>query len=254
MRPHPFSALIAEEPESGSYPEPMATGRAQFGPVTIAWTDAAASAPPSPRVLERLGEQQMRKYAALRGDAAKRFLAGRSLLADLIEELTDVADLGFTTTCERCGADHGRPRLERAPVEVSLSYAGSVVAVAAARQTDAAAVGVDIEREPSEGPLTPLRDLERLFAPAEAPDTQGWTLIEAALKADGRGVTVDLAQVKVGEIGTGRLRGSRAVRIPSRDSGDAGVDAGVDAGAIAGPSGFVLSAAMVPAAGERHPA
>jgi len=47
----------------------------------------------------------MRKYAALSGDAAQRFLAGRSLLADLIEELTDVADLGFTTTCERCGAD-----------------------------------------------------------------------------------------------------------------------------------------------------
>ena len=78
------------------------------------------------------------------------------------------------------------------------------------------------------------------------PDTEGWTLLEAALKADGRGVAVDLAEVQIGAIGTGGLAGSRAVRIPGR------VDA-ADAGVIAGPAGFVLSAAMVPAAGERHP-
>ena len=41
--------------------------------------------------------------------------------------------------------------------------------------------------------------------------------------------------------------GARAVRIPGRlDS--------VDAAVIVGPPGFVLSAAMVPAARERHPA
>jgi 4'-phosphopantetheinyl transferase len=223
----------------------MATGRAQFGPVHVAWTDAAASAPPSHDVLERLGSQQMRRYAALSGDAARRFLAGRALLVDLADELADDADLALTTTCERCGADHGRPRMERAPVAVSLSYAGSVVAVAVAPHTDAATVGVDIEREPREGSLTPLRDLEPLFAPAKAPDMQGWTLIEAALKADGRGVRVDLAQVRVGDVGSGRLTASRAVGIPNRGS--------IDAGVLAGPSGFVLSAAMVPAAGERHP-
>ena len=224
----------------------MATGRAQFGPVRAAWTDAAASAPPSLRVLERLGAQQMRRYAALSGDAARRFLIGRALLADLVAELVGDVDLGVTTTCDRCGADHGRPRMEHAPVAVSLSYAGSIVAVAAARQTDAAAVGVDIERAPSEGSRTALRDLAPLFAPADAPDTQGWTLIEAALKADGRGVRVDLAQVRVGEAGSGRLTASRAVWIPGGDS--------IDAGVLAGPSGFVLSAAMVPAAGERRPA
>ena len=87
----------------------------------------------------------------------------------------------------------------------------------------------------------PLRDLGPLFAPAPAPDIQDWTLIEAALKADGRGITVDLAEVRVGEIGSGRLAGSRAIRLPGR------VDT-VDARAVASPSGFVLSAAMVPAA------
>lgn len=224
----------------------MTVGRAEFGPVRIAWADAAASPARDPEILERLGDAQVRRHAALSGIAARRFLGGRALLAGLIGELTDARDLGFTTACDRCGAEHGRPRLERAPVVVSISYAGSIVAVAAARRTDAAAVGVDIEREPAGGARTPLRELAPLFAPAPAPDTQGWTLLEAALKADGRGTAVDLAEVHIGQVGTGRLAGSRAVRIPGR----AGA---VDVGLIPGPPAFVLSAAMVPAAGERHP-
>ena len=223
-----------------------ASGRAEFGPVRIAWTDAAASVPPSRSILERLGEQQARRHALLRGVAARRFLAGRALLIEVAEQLTDPTDLAFTTTCERCGADHGRPRFERAPVAVSVTYAGSVVAVGAARIADAAAVGVDIERAPAAGQRGPMRDLDRLFAPAPAPDIQDWTLIEAALKADGRGITVDLAELRVGETGSGRAAGSRAIRIPGR------VDA-VDAQVLPGPSGFVLSAAMVPAAGAQPP-
>ena len=218
-----------------------ASGRAEFGPVRIGWTDAAASAPPPQSILGRLGEQQLRRHAALEGVAARRFLAGRALLIKLAEQLTDVTDLALTTTCVRCGADHGRPRFEHAPVAVSVSYAGSVVAVAAASTADAAAVGVDIERVQAAGPGVPLRDLGPLFAPAPAPDIQDWTLIEAALKADGRGITVDLAEVRVGEIGSGLRAGSRAIRVPGR------VDI-VDARAIASPLGFVLSAAMVPAA------
>ena len=224
----------------------MTVGRAQFGPIRIAWTDAAASPAPDPEILERLGDAQVRRHASLSGGTAHRFAVGRTLLVSLIREITDAAELGFTTTCERCGAEHGRPRLERVPVAVSISSAGSVVAVAAALQTDAGAVGVDIERAPADGADTQRGELAALFAPAPPPDTEGWTLLEAALKADGRGVAVDLAEVQIGAIGTGGLAGSRAVRIPGR------VDA-LDAGVIAGPAGFVLSAAMVPAAGERHP-
>jgi 4'-phosphopantetheinyl transferase len=197
-------------------------------------------------VLERLGEQQVRRHTLLNGVAAQRFLVGRALLVEVVEQLTDVTDLAFTTTCERCGADHGRPRFERAPVAVSVSYAGGVVAVAAARIADAAAVGVDIERAPTVGQRVPMRDLAPLFAPALAPDMQGWTLIEAALKADGRGIAIDLPDVRVGETGSGRLAGSRAIRLPDR------VDT-VDAGVIAGPADFVLSAAMIPAAAEQPP-
>lgn len=225
---------------------PVSVRRAEFGPVRIAWTDtsAAASAVSSARMAEVFGEQQRRRHAALSGTAAQRFLVGRGLLAILIGELTHgagIADLGFTTTCERCGADHGRPRLEGLPIAVSISHAGDMVAVAAASQADAAAIGIDIERVPSGGAHQRLSELAPLFAPAPAPDTEGWTLLEAALKADGRGLRVDVSQVQVGEIGTGRWAQSRAVRIAGR--GDP-----VDAGTVAGPGGFVLSAATIPAA------
>ncbi|SFR92310.1 4'-phosphopantetheinyl transferase [Microbacterium sp. cf046] len=224
----------------------MVAGRAEFGPVRIAWIDAAASAPPPSSVLQRLGEEQVQRHERLHGIEAQRFLAGRWLLVGLIAELTDVPDVGFTTTCERCGAEHGRPRLEKSSVAVSVSYAGSLVAVAAARQADAAAVGVDIEPEPNGGAHRPLQDLAALFAPAEPPDTEEWTVIEAALKADGSGLAVDLSEVRVGAVGGGRTPSSRAVRIPQRAES-------LEAETIPGPAGFVLSVAMAPATGG-HPA
>ncbi|MGZ8803834.1 MAG: hypothetical protein ACXWZG_00850 [Microbacterium sp.] len=220
----------------------MAAGVGTFGPVRVAWADAADVGAIPLDVLEAFGAQQVRRYASLTGDAAHRFLVGRAMLSDLIADLTDQPDLGFTSTCDRCGADHGRPRLERAPIAVSVSYTGSMVAVAAARHADAAAVGVDIEQVPIAGARSRLTDLAALFAPAPPPDIEGWTLIEAALKADGRGVTIDLSEVEVS--GSGRVPGSRAVRIPGRNDA-------VAAAVIAGPSGFVLSAATVPAA--EHP-
>jgi 4'-phosphopantetheinyl transferase len=226
----------------------MKVGRGEFGPVRLAWADT--SAPEAVRWTEAdlhaLGDQQLRRYRSLGYADARRFLVGRGLLVELIGELHGGHDLGFTTTCERCGADHGRPRLERTPVGVSVSYAGSLVAVAAARHRDAAGVGVDVEREPGDGAQTPLH-LGALFSPAPSPDVAGWTLIEAALKADGRGVAVDFGEVQIGAIGSGRLPASRAVRLPGRADG-------VDAAIVPGPAGFVLSAAMVPAVWERHPA
>lgn len=226
-----------------TYRGAMEAGRAEVGPVRVAWIDAAEYVAPSPRVLSRLGRAQVRRYELLRGTAAQRFLAGRWLLLELIDAITEVADVGFTTTCERCGAEHGRPRLDRAAVAVSVSYAGSVVAAAAAHHRDAAAVGVDIERAPCDGAQARMHHLAALFTPAPVPDMAGWTLLEAALKADGRGVAVDFAEVRIGVSGTGRLPASRSVWLPGR------TDA-VDAAVIAGPGGFVLSAAMVPAAGR----
>lgn len=224
----------------------MSGRRARFGAVLLAWADASEPGEDSTSALDRLGPAQVRRYAALSGLRARRFLRGRQLLVELAGELTTVADLQLTTTCEQCGAEHGRPRLACAPVEVSVSYAASVVAVAAVRRADAAAVGVDIEVEPVAGRNAPLDALARLFAPLPPPDIERWTLIEAALKADGRGVAVDVAQVQLGPVGSGAREESRAVRLPGRSEA-------LSAAVIAGPAGFVLSAATAPGAGERHP-
>ena len=177
--------------------------RAEFGPILLSWADASEPGEASTAALERLGEAQRRRHGALSGLQARRFLLGRRLLVELASELTAVEDLRLTTTCERCGAEHGRPRMDSAPVAVSVSYAGNVVAVAAARHTDAAAVGVDIEAEPPPGRYEPLHALAPLFAPSAPPDTERWTLIEAALKADGRGVEVDVAAVDVAGVQIG---------------------------------------------------
>jgi 4'-phosphopantetheinyl transferase len=221
----------------------MVVGSGSFGAARIAWTDASSSGPVPIDLLERFGEQQVRRYASLTGVAARKFLAGRSLLADLIAEMTDEPDLTLISTCRRCGGDHGQPRLEGAPIAVSLSYAGNVVAAAAVLHVDASAVGVDIERIPRAGAVGPLSDLAPLFAPAPPPDRETWTLIEAALKADGRGLVVDLFEIEVGDEGSGRVEGARAIRVPGRTGA-------VDATVIAGPEGFILSAATVPAAGD----
>jgi len=225
----------------------MTAALTRFGALRIAWADAAASADPPVQVLERLGPAQLHRYRAMHGNAARRFLVGRALLVSVIDEMTGAEDLTLSTLCERCGGNHGRPRLERAPVAVSISYAGTMVAVAAVPHVDAVAVGVDLEALTPGGASQPLHSLDRLFLPHSPPDTAGWSLIEAAVKADGRGLTIDLADVVVGDVGTGTSRRWRAVRLPGR------FDA-VDAAVVGGPPGFVLSAAMVPAAGERHPA
>lgn len=214
----------------------MYSGRVRFGEARIAWTDAAASPSVEPAVWQRLGEQQARRHALLSGQGAQRFSVGRALLVQLITELTDIENPGFTTTCERCGADHGRPRLENAPVAVSVSYAGSMVAVAAVSVDVARSVGIDIERLPPGDPSAPLHELANLFDPAPVPDITRWTLLEAAAKADGRGIRIGLPSIDIDEPSTGRTPGSRAVRLPDRTDP-------IDAAVLDGPEGFVLSAA-----------
>lgn len=73
--------------------------------------------------------------------------------------------------CPVCGSSaHGRPRLVGSPLEVSLSYAGDLVAVAWADGP----IGVDLERLRSAGP--------------SRGDLQEWTRVEALAKAAGTGL------------------------------------------------------------------
>lgn len=209
----------------------------------LAWADAATTDLRFGTATQRLGAQQQRRLSVLRGGAADRFVVGRELLALVIDELAGEAafqgqppyarGVELTASCERCGGEHGALRVLGAPVAVSVSYAGSMVAVAVALRTEAVAVGVDIELEPSGGQGAPLSSLAALFDPAPAPSTQGWTLLEAALKADGRGLAVDVGQCRI-ESGVA----GRSVSIPGQREP-------VPAETLPGPEGFVLSVAAV---------
>lgn len=226
----------------------MRAGSATLGPVLVGWVDTSSVRGRDPAI-HRLGPAQSRRLAALPASRAHRFAAGRGLLAALADELAPGADLTLTTVCERCGAEHGRPRFERVPIAASIAYAGEMAAVAVVRHADAAAVGVDIERIPIEGERAPLAALTRLFAPAPPPDTREWTLLEAAVKADGRGLDLELAAVRIGAERAGtesRTHAVRTVTLPGRSTP-------LQAATLPAPAGYVLSAATAPAAGERHP-
>lgn len=179
-------------------------GRAEVGPVVIRWADAG-------------------------GDRRR---VGRSLLVRLIDELAPGADAALETRCAVCGhADHGPPRPVSAPVVVSVSYADPLVIAAAVRREDACAVGVDVEQARAGA----LDELAPLFAPAGPPDIASWTLIEAALKADGRGIRVEPSAVRLAAAPTPTLLpDARLAHLPGRADP-------LEVAPVAGPDGYALS-------------
>jgi 4'-phosphopantetheinyl transferase len=170
-----------------------------------------------------------------------RFAVGRSLMAALVAELTGAQGAEIFRRCPRCGSStHGAPRVRGLAVAVSLSYAGNMVAAAAVRKTDAAAIGVDIEPEASAARVS---ELAPLFSPAPPPDLREWTLIEAALKADGRGLNVEPSTLVLGGVAGSAIGDGLTAVLPGRAEPVVVV-------AVEGPGGFVLSLAVVAAAPE----
>ncbi|GAB3595765.1 4'-phosphopantetheinyl transferase family protein [Microbacterium tumbae] len=187
-------------------------GRAACGPVVLAWA-------PAP-------------------DPAARSLLGRELLGALLRELGE-GDTRIARRCAHCGsADHGRPYTVSERAVVSLSYAEGVAVVAVARSTDAGAVGVDVEPA-SAGPLT---GLAALFAPDPPPDVRGWTVIEAAVKADGRGLRVPPGEVRRSGSDGSILPGGERVLLPGGRV--------LEAAAVSAPAGFLISVAIDPRPGS----
>ncbi|MCU1420493.1 MAG: 4-phosphopantetheinyl transferase [Microbacteriaceae bacterium] len=89
-----------------------------------------------------------------------------------------------TQVCPDCGGDHGRPVVAEPGRWVSLSRSGGLVAVAF---STAGPVGVDLESRAAVA-RHPVRGLRH-------PDAREWTTKEAVLKADGRGLRVDPAEL-----------------------------------------------------------
>lgn len=186
--------------------------------VHVRWVPVEPGATDVHALLPLLSDDERARCAATAdAAAATRFVIGRVALRMLVAELltekarsrddaaveVSPADILVTAICAECGGPHGRPMVEAPsrkgkPLSVSIAHCRSGVAVAASWN---GSIGVDVEVA-DVAPET-LESICALVPPASRPagrrwePVQHWTRVEAVLKADGRGLLVDPAEVKV---------------------------------------------------------
>ncbi|WP_052226871.1 4'-phosphopantetheinyl transferase family protein [Microbacterium mangrovi] len=158
---------------------------------------------------------------------------GRGMLEGMLRALGIPG--AISTHCDVCGSDsHGRP--VTASALLSVAYAPGRVVAAVAPASAGRAIGVDIEAERDPGPMG---ELAALFAPHDPPDVRGWTMIEAVVKADGRGLRLPPHLVVAADEPGGILPASRRYRVPGRGTR-------IEAVGVPAPPGYVVSVAIDP--------
>jgi 4'-phosphopantetheinyl transferase len=153
----------------------------------------------------------------------------REIAWNLLRGLAPGARL--SNPCPRCGGPHGPVRVDGAEVAASVTYAGDYAIVAVVGLSDASGLGIDAELA-----VDPRRDaagFRGVLGEGRPADVRAWTRVEAALKADGRGVRLDPARVEVIE-----RPGGWTARMPGRAVEMSGLD-------LVGPPGTIVSAALV---------
>lgn len=152
--------------------------------------------------------------------------ARRTVLQRLLHD-AGASDDTVAHECPRCGsAAHGPLRTSSGTTVVSLSHAGDLTVGAIARADAAASVGVDVEADRGAARLI---ELAPLFAPREPPTLREWTMIEAVVKADGRGLRIAPTDI--------RFDGTTA-HIAGR--------APIEVSTAAAPEGYLISVAIDP--------
>jgi len=169
-------------------------------------------------------------WAAVPPDEPRRETAWR-LLRSLLP-----AGAELSNPCPRCGRPHGPVRVSGADALASVSYAGTIAVVGVADTALFQAFGIDAEAE-----YDGNRDAAGfggILGPGRA-SLREWTRVEAALKADGRGLRVDPASVVVGERGAEDSAGYGWDAVVPDGATFAGWDASV-------PAGILVSVAVRP--------
>jgi 4'-phosphopantetheinyl transferase len=166
-----------------------------------------------PSLVQRLDDAERERAARLQRIADRhRYVTAHALTRLLLATITGLPpeEIRLDTACQRCGGDHGKPRLSNhnaVPVSFSVAHAGDRVVVAI---TDGAPVGVDVEpirrlppvelRALSANVLTPAEQMSYSVLPvAERSRAMAvlWTRKEAVLKAWGEGLSVPMSQLSV---------------------------------------------------------
>jgi 4'-phosphopantetheinyl transferase len=139
--------------------------------------------------LALLSMAERQRYDSTAAHRREAFIAGRWMLRQLASELLGIAPdrVHLTAPCPDCGREHGKPHVVGSRLQLALTHGADVVVAAASWD---AAVGIDIE--PLDQPAAALAAIGVL---AGEDSLLRWTRIEAILKADGRGLRVDPAQV-----------------------------------------------------------
>lgn len=140
------------------------------------------------------------RIVELSPDRAARYLAGRSLVRKLAAEMlhSTWASIIPEANCLECGGDHGALVIRGSDLCVSLAYSGEHAVALAAHGRK---VGIDLES----GHPTEERQVGFLRSTAFV-TLQSWCDYEAVIKADGRGMLIDINDVKISE-SAGEKRG-----------------------------------------------
>ncbi|MCS3442279.1 4'-phosphopantetheinyl transferase family protein [Microbacterium phyllosphaerae] len=205
-------------------------GQITWREVTVAWARPSEQHEFTAADVAAMGQGQLDRFRELSGDRARGFLAGRALVRTLVQSIRGSGEVLIDSRCDRCGGEHGRPRT--AEVSLSVSHAGDLVVVAAT--AGVVSLGVDVEAEVAAGRVS---ELGSLFPERGAPDLAGWTRVEAAVKADGRGFEIDPSAVVLHD-------GPRDVHPRVWSAVLPGRATPIDVVTVSGPPGHVLSVAL----------
>lgn len=144
-------------------------------------------------LLSVLTSGELDRISELSPERVERYLAGRSLVRELAARQlhrqwhTVIPE----ACCTECGADHGAITVKGSDLKVSVSYSGDhAVAIAAHGRN----VGIDLES----GNPRELREVGVKQSTASV-TLQEWCEYEAVIKADGRGMLVDIADLSISE-------------------------------------------------------
>ncbi|MFG6504423.1 chemotaxis protein CheY [Microbacterium sp. P05] len=162
----------------------------------------------------------------------------RDVAWSLIRTLVPAARI--SNPCPFCGGPHGPVRLDDAPLLASVTYAGVYAIVGLTARANASRLGIDAE--PLVDGVRDRAGLTGVLGRGRPADVRAWTRVEAALKADGRGLRIEPAEVEVTRGASGW-----AARVPGRYAPLSGFD-------LTGPPGIVVSAALVTPAALLTPA
>ena len=160
----------------------------RVGPARLAWGEAGTGSDVA------LSAVDAARAASFGVERRAEFLTGRALVRGLLAEMCPGAEAGVTSaSCPRCGEPHGGVLIEGAGVVASVAHAGGLVVAAVA--AGGRRLGIDLESV--EEADARLDDLTALIGGPREDVLRRWTLIEAVLKADGRGLQVDPAEVRL---------------------------------------------------------